>query len=59
MMFTERALAAHIITQAEADEVENWIDEQVKTNQSVTVPDHLQAIWERVYLFTNTQGGMQ
>lgn len=59
MMFTEKALAAHIITQEEADEVENWIDEQVKTDIAVTVPDRLQAIWERVYLFTNTQGGMQ
>lgn len=59
MMFTEKAVAAHIITQAEADEVETWIDEAVKANQSVTVPDRLQAIWNRVYLFTESQGKLQ
>lgn len=59
MMFTEKAVAAHIITQAEADEVENWIDEAVKANQSVSVPEHLVAIWERVYTYIYSQGGMQ
>lgn len=59
MMFTEKAVAAHIITQAEADEVENWIDESVKANQSVTVPDRLQAIWERVYTYIAANGEMQ
>jgi type III secretion system FlhB-like substrate exporter len=59
MMFTERALAAHIITQAEADEVESWIDEQVKTNKVANVPDHLYEIWNRVYTYIYTQGGMQ
>ena len=59
MMFTEKALAAHIITQAEADEVEDWIDESVKANTSVTVPDHLQAIWERIYTYIAANGEMQ
>ena len=59
MLFTEKAVAAHIITQAEADEVETWIDEAVKANQSVSVPEHLVAIWERVYLFTESQGKLQ
>lgn len=56
MMFTEKAVAAHIITQAEADEVETWIDEAVKANQSVSVPAHLVAIWERVYTYIAANG---
>ena len=59
MLFTEKAVAAHIITQAEADEVETWIDESVKANQSVSVPEHLVAIWERVYTYIAANGELQ
>jgi hypothetical protein len=58
MTFTERALAAHIITQAEADAIENWIDENCNTETTVTVPKELHNLWERVSLF-NFRGEQQ
>jgi hypothetical protein len=58
MLFTEKAVAAHIITQAEAEAIEQWIDENCNTEGTLTVPHELHGLWERVSLF-NFRGGQQ
>lgn len=50
MTFTENALKANYITQAESDALENWIDENCD-KVSVIVPSHLTSLWGKVALF--------
>jgi len=57
MMFTTRAIEANLITQAEADKLEDWIDYSLETNQP-NVPDNLNELFSKVALF-NTQGNLQ
>jgi len=57
MMFTTRAIEANLITQAEADALEDWIDYSLETNQP-NVPDNLNELFSKVALF-NTQGNLQ
>lgn len=46
MMMTDKALKAKAITQEQADELENWIDEAIVPGKAVTVPERFTAVME-------------
>ena len=58
MMFTTKALAHGLITQGQANEIEDWIEEALIANEDMTVPDHLNALVEKISLF-NFDGKIQ
>jgi len=58
MRYTTKSLEAKIITQEEADLLENWINANCHLD-SCMVPKHLEDLWEKVYLFNFENGSLQ
>lgn len=58
-MMTEKALSAGAITQKEAEQLEDWIDASIESGLSVTVPSHLEKIFEICYLMNEQEGAKQ
>jgi hypothetical protein len=46
MMMTDKALEAKAITQEQAEELENWIDESIIAGKAVDVPEKFAAIMD-------------
>ena len=56
-MFTIKALRAGLISQAEADEIEDWLDENIKAGVSVSVPAKFEDLWDKIVLYNMTANG--
>lgn len=46
MMMTDKALEAKAITQEQAEELENWIDESITAGMAINVPEKFSAIMD-------------
>lgn len=58
-MFTIRALRAGLISQEQSDEIEAWLEDNIKAGASVSIPDKFIDVWDKIILFNMTTKGEQ